>query len=378
MNAAASRHTTTSADLTLDCLDDADTFTRLKSIWQSLERRDIQCTPFNTWDWLSLWWSHYATDSSYQLAIVIARRHARVVAIAPMYIRKERNARLFPVKVLRFIGSGCDTSPDYLNIICEPCERVAAEAAILEHLLTVRHWQKMILTDVRLDSSLSHALMHICSRHKVHLQQPQTRTISRAALPASWDAYRSALSRKRRKQINHRKNRLDAAGLPELSLCANREELLEATSALIELHRLRWQSKGQQGGFQSDAYVAFHTAVIDTFFINNALWLATLKLDGRIIGVQYIFLWRGELLYFQSGYSPEHENLSPGHVLFTYTIERAIEQGVTAIDMLKGDYGYKSTYARQTVETCDYQLIKPGFHAILQQAKRVLAHVRSS
>lgn len=363
----------TPAPLTIDYLDDENALVRLKSIWQALERKDVECSPFNTWDWASLWWTHYAVNSRYQLAIVIARRDARVVGIAPMYIRKERNARLFPVHVLRFIGSGCDTSPDYLNFICEPGERAAAESAIFKYLFTVTRWQKMLLTDVRKESSLSHALQQHQRWQKVSAQSTNTRTIYRADLPDSWESYRGALSRKRRKQINHRHNRLNAAGVAELSLCSNQQELQAATTALIDLHRLRWQSKGQPGGFQTKAYVAFHTAVIETFFNRHALWLATLKLDERIIGVQYIFLWRGELLYFQSGYSPEHESLSPGHVLFTYTIERAIEQGLTAIDMLKGDYGYKTAYARQTVETCDHQLIKPGLHSMLQQGKRIFA-----
>ena len=44
----------------------------------------------------------------------------------------------------------------------------------------------------------------------------------------------------------------------------------------------------------------------------------TLELDGVIIGVPYLFRWRDELMFFQSGFDPEHEASSPGHVVFGF------------------------------------------------------------
>ena len=97
-----------------------------------------------------------------------------------------------------------------------------------------------------------------------------------------------------------------------------------------------------------------------------------MRLNDEIIGVQYIYLWHGELLFYQSGYSPEHDDLSPGHVLFTYAIQRAIEQGLQGIDMLKGEYDYKSAYARNASYTSDHVFVKSGMFSLIARAKNAL------
>ena len=361
-------HSQAKEPLHIELLNAENTFERLKDIWQTLERADPACQPFNTWSWLSLWWKHYQ-ESGDSLAILIARQGRKVVAIAPFYVGHVQELRWMRISLLRFIGTGGDTAPDYMNVIALPQWRVAAERAIIDYLPQVPGWYKLQLRDVAEGSTLELCIRAFVESQPGFALPVKKNLILRARVPESWEAYRAQLSRKRRKQINHRRNRLDAAGNWELSICASDNELRRALDALEKLHRQRWSSKGEVGKFTSQSYKQFHRAVIRQFFVENCLWLTTLSLDSDIIGVQYIFLWRGELQFYQSGYSPEHEWLSPGHVLFTYAIERAIEQGLHGIDMLKGDYVYKSTYAKSESYTTDHVYVRRGFYSLLARAK---------
>ena len=352
--------------LEIVCYQTDDVFEQLKSAWQRLERLDTQCMPFNTWHWNRLWWQHYAGKRDL-ITVLTAIQGERIVAIAPLFIQQTRMLRVIPTRVLRFVGSGYDTSPDYLNIIAEPHWRDDAELALLEYVSTIPNWHKLYLSDVRADSTLAARIKFIIGLGPGTAIPATFTTIQRSGLPASFEEYRASLSRKRRKQINHRRNRLDAAGKSELALCTTLDEVMAATDALVILHRQRWQSKRLTGKFRTKAYEHFHRAVIRQFFSDNSLWLVTLKLNHRIIGVQYIFEWRGELLFVQSGYSPAAINLSPGHVLFTYVIQRAIENGLSSIDLLKGEYDYKSVYARDTTKQINQGLVRPGLRSIAQK-----------
>lgn len=363
--------------LHIDFLQGDQAFDQLKVIWEALERLDDQCTPFNTWRWNSQWWEHYASKKD-TLALVVARHEKRVVAIAPLYIHDTFMCRRLPVKVLRFIGTGKDTSPDYMNIVAHPQWRGVAEQRLMNFLPQIPGWQKLWLSDVVRHSSLQHCIRQLTLTQSGCELPWQIQTIQCASLPGSFELYRASLSRKRRKQINHRRNRLGQAGEAQLNICVNQTELNEAMDALVDLHRRRWQSKAKAGAFRSIAYEQFHRAVIRHFFANDALWLTTLKLDGRIIGVQYIFAWRGTLMFVQSGYSPDHDSLSPGHVLFTYAIQRAIEQGMHHLDMLKGHYHYKSAYAPETFDTVSQGYLKPGFRAAVGQLHLRLASLMAS
>ena len=205
----------------VECLRSEEAFSQLQTVWQTLERRDPACTPFNTWSWNQLWWRHYARGTD-RLALLVVRQDSRVVAIAPFYVHATRMCRVIPVNVLRFIGTGGDTSPDYLNIIALPECRDMAEAAVLDYLPRFDSWHKLLLSDMSENSSLALRTAAFAEAQPGMVLAPQYHVIQKAGLPHSFDEYRLQLSRKRRKQINHRQNRLDAAGVAELSICASR------------------------------------------------------------------------------------------------------------------------------------------------------------
>ena len=376
----------TAVGLALEVIDDEPGLAALRDEWERLERLDPECTPFNTWLWNSLWWRHYAATGarSRRLRVLALRARnrdgatGRAVALLPLQVSRERRLGVLRADTLRFLGSGGDTSPDYLNLVAEPASRARAERRLLDAVFAMDDWQHLHLSDVASPSSLETALDERLAHERGVRLGGRVNSIRVATLPSSWEDYRLALSRKRRKQINHRRNRLERAGRCELGIAATPAELAEAREALVELHRARWRSKGERGAFVSREYVDFHRAVIEGFFARDALWLATLRLDGRIIGVQYVFRWRDALLFFQSGYSPAHEGLSPGHVLFTHVIGEGIARGLRRVDMLKGDYDYKRVYARRTRRTRDISYLRPGALATLVALRDRLRRLRGS
>ena len=217
--------------LVVDCMSDAHSFEQLKQVWQSLERADPCCKPFNTWHWLSLWWACYQ-QSDFRLAIIVVRQGRRVVAIAPFYTSTVAELRVLRIRVLRFIGTGGDTSPDYMNIVALPQYRETAERLIINFLPQVPAWTKLLLRDVATPSSLSKCIEQFVQHQAGFAQRPAPHLILTARLPQTWEEYRARLTRKRRKQINHRRNRLDAAGQWALSICASEADLQEATEGI--------------------------------------------------------------------------------------------------------------------------------------------------
>lgn len=346
-----------------------DGFTALQNEWEKLEQADPDCSPFNSWVWLFAWWQHYGGDN--RLRILTLYKNDRLIGIAPLYIRTEIQLRLMPVHVLRFIGSGGDTSPDYLNVVTLPEWREQVVDCVVDYLLGMPGWQKLMLTDIATPSLLQQRLHTCFGKQSGFIKPGRQNTILHGEVPVSWQDYRMSLTRKQRKKINHRNNRLQRAGRVEFSVCETAEAVEQATHALVDLHRLRWLSKGEPGSFASAEYIAFHRRVIRDFFARKELWMVTLRLNDDIIGVQYIFHWNNSLLFFQSGFLPEHESLSPGHAMFTYVIEQAIERGIARIDMLKGNYHYKTLYARQERHTEEFIYVRPGVARVVENARQV-------
>lgn len=347
----------------IEIVDTVEGFALLESRWQTLATLDEESTIFNGWAWNWLWWQHYGQLG--KLHILTVCKAGELVAIAPFYRVQTRLLKSVSVQTIRFLGSGGDTSPDDLNILAMPAERNDALIELCDHLLRPSFPQRLQLNDIPETSTLWRCLERELGKHKGYLRNPVYHIRRHARLPTTWDVYREQISRNTHKQIKRRRNRLQRMGQAVFKRCCKDSEVEQARLALIKLHHARWDYKGGSGAFRSAAYRDFHRDLMYSLHRRNELWLMTLSLDDEIIGVEYGFCVNKTLAFFQTGFDPAYEQLSPGHLLMTYAIEEAIATGVQNIDLLKGDYSYKTSYANDIHTTISVDYFKPGFQVLI-------------
>ena len=108
-------------------IEDIGGFDNLRQEWDELLADCSSDCVFLTWEWLRTWWSHLAERR--QLRIAAVRSGGKLVALAPLAVRPGSVKRLFPFRVVEFLGSGTVGS-DYLDLII----RRGAEAEALDAL----------------------------------------------------------------------------------------------------------------------------------------------------------------------------------------------------------------------------------------------------
>jgi CelD/BcsL family acetyltransferase involved in cellulose biosynthesis len=69
------------------------------------------------------------------------------------------------------------------------------------------------------------------------------------------------------------------------------------------------------------------------------------ELDGRLIGVEYGFLWRDVFAGYKNGWDPAWAHLRLGNVLLRETIRSLENQGVRVFDLLRGREPYKYEFS---------------------------------
>ena len=69
--------------------------------------------------------------------------------------------------------------------------------------------------------------------------------------------------------------------------------------------------------------------------------LAADKANNARIAALYNFIYNDTCFYYQSGFDPVWAKFSPGTVLFSLSIQDAIENGMLEYDFLQGDEPYK-------------------------------------
>jgi CelD/BcsL family acetyltransferase involved in cellulose biosynthesis len=151
-------------------------------------------------------------------------------------------------------------------------------------------------------------------------------------LPDSFEEYLAGLAKKERHELRRKRRRFDN----ELGTgTVERRSGADAVALFARLHRL---SAGDKG--------AFMTAAMEKFFLalhREAGGVIDILIDGSGRPASAIFSFEdatGFYLY-NSAFEPELRQHSPGNVMLSHLIERAIGKNLKVFDFLKGDETYK-------------------------------------
>jgi len=96
----------------------------------------------------------------------------------------------------------------------------------------------------------------------------------------------------------------------------------------------------QKRNFLSKEMRSFFSELIKTFYPGQ-LSLSFLENGAFKIAASLTFLFKDEVLLYNSGFDPQYSYLSPGLVLKAYLIRKSIEEGKKRFDFLRGGEKYK-------------------------------------
>lgn len=163
-------------------------------------------------------------------------------------------------------------------------------------------------------------------------------------LPDSFEAYTKTLSKSLRYDIS---KGLRGPGVVEVAQTP--ADALAAFEIFLDLHKRRWRTRGLPGAFSFPKALAFHRRWVAEGTAAGIVQMSVLRHEGQPIGALYVMRAGTSAFFFQSGFDPDAKALSPGTVLIASAIRRAIDEGCTQFDFLRGDEPYKLRWKPQNV-----------------------------
>jgi CelD/BcsL family acetyltransferase involved in cellulose biosynthesis len=355
------------ANLILNVVETEEEFYSLRSEWEALIARAEQISIFVSWEWQYYWWRHYGKEQ--KLRLVIARAGDRVVGILPLYIRTIRLLRVVSVKLLQFVGTGGDTSPEYLGPIIDPKVSVKVIDELVCHVFnSMRGWDVLSLSEISASSDFHNTLIKLCTAMRLAYNAYNLNPNAYIALPDNWEDFVCSLSSKRRYKMRRMRRRFEEVAGNRFFVWTDESQLQSAIERLIALHHMRWSGSGEYS-FSSPEYIGFHTNLMHVLMKKGCLRLYCLEAEGKIIAMDYCYRWNGEIMGFQRGFDPAYEKLSPGNVLLGYQIEHAIGEQNHSFDFLKGDHEYKRYVAKNTREKVAINSFKSNLASALYRTR---------
>ena len=305
-----------------------DSFHQLESAWKGLLSNSPTATPFQTWEWQSIWTRHFARRS--RLHIVAVHEGDDLVGLMPM-IQSQR-----AWKTLKAIGTGAS---DYLHPIAMRGYETTVNESVARHLDETKSPDLIDLHQIREDKPFASV-----SQGYVPIEQARCLVLD---LPGSYDDYLKTLSKSLRYDVKRLDKDLFKTGRAAVTQ-VDEDQIEEGMTRLFETHRKRWRKRGLPGAFIGRAE-AFHKEWAHSAIREGYLWLSLLKLDGETIGAIYAMTLGSTCYYYQAGFDPGKGSISPGTLLVASTIRRAIEEGKQTFDFLRGDEPYKMRWKPQRV-----------------------------
>lgn len=205
------------------------------------------------------------------------------------------------------------------------------------------------------------AKTHLLDLHQIPSDHPfaDTSGIEQARclvldLPQTFDEYVKGLS----KSLRYDVRRINGKALSEKNAkveWVTPDTVDRFADAFFDLHRLRWKSRGLPGAFFGKSE-RFQREWMHIAAEKGWLWMSLLIADGKPVGSVYAMRFQETCYFYQAGMDPSASSLSPGTILVAQTIQRAIEDGCTTFDFMRGDEPYKRRW-KPTRERINYRIL---------------------
>lgn len=318
--------------------------------------------PFRSWDWQVAWWRHYGKTADRQLHVLACFEGEELIGLLPCYRRLSALGR-----VLRPLASG-EVCSEYLGLLAQPGRDLQVAAALAQALSGTdaqprdgaQSWDLMLLNAQDPSDRTLQALLHeLTARHhpiethggtacwRIVMDDPSQQPRGSLAYEQErFDGYLKQVARSHRHRLRKAERHGQSQGF-SLHFAVDQASLHQGFAILTELHQRRRALIGQVGMFARPRFLAFHRDATRALLDSGTLWLAWLQHRETPIAAYYCLADQGILHAYQSGLNPDFLADEPGRVLLLLLIRRALREGFTAIDLLRGNEPYKSHLAAE-------------------------------
>ncbi len=311
-------------DYSFESVTDEAGLARLQPQWDVLVRAMPRPSPFMLHGWVLEWWRHHRDDSA--LAVEVAYRDGRLVAVLPMVIRRRG-----VIRVAEFLGSRESALADILL----DAEEDSSVGTHLLGRLAQRNPDMVDLFGLPANS-------HVSRSAKAGL-----RVIRRADAPVlhlgrPWPTvYRAKTNTRERNHNSRRRKQLERLGHLEVTVARESPALDIALEDAFRVHAARWAGRPDGSTFGTTDGEVFHRAAMRQLAAIDVVRIITLRLDGKPIAFNYYFVFCGRMYGHRQAFDPEFARFSPGQVCLLAAIEAASAEGVTRVEFLGGREHYK-------------------------------------
>ena len=332
-------------------VNDLEQLQHYRMAWRALFAKTPRASFFHTFDWLELFWKHFADQNRFRVMII--RSAGTVIGIVPICIQSERyQVGRLRVATYPLANWGTWYSPIGPN-------QAASMFMAMRHLAdTRRDWD---LLDLRWSDAeptdragIARAMRAVGFKPR-RLPFQQTSVLH---LAGTWEEYLQTRNSKWRSEVRRRLRLAQRTGVdvqfqrfrPTASADGGGEPRWDLFDACLKIAGESWQAKTPHGNTLSDEQVrSFLRDCHASAARRGMLDVALLTVSGQPAAFGYNYCHAGSVFGLRTGYSPQFAELGVGGTLMAEMLKDSFARGDRTFDLGIGDYRFKREY-RNAVE----------------------------
>jgi len=344
-----------------------------REVEASLSNRRLMCSSV----WTETWLSHYGALVPHRF--VIAKRDGRPCGMALLTSGVGQHAGPFP---LRTWHVGTVGEPDADSVCIEYNSLLVRDEDRIEFARQLVAWidSQSGCDQTHLDGFASSDIAPLLADNPQALvtRKPAPYFDLRAAREANVEPI-ELLGRSTRAKLRRSMRQL---GQPTGEWAASAERAEEMLHRMIERHQASWIARGEPGSYASRRFREFHLDLVHRLVPIGAMGMYRVTSPVGILGCAQVFIDDNRALLYQSGWSPQPGNVSPGLVVDYLCLAECQRRGLDQFDFMAGESDYKRHLSTHESELAWVVWRRPRLKfAVLDNLrwiKRALSHVEES
>lgn len=338
----------------------------LSKQWNELLAKSNSDTIFLSWEWLFSWAECYLNENR-KLFILAVYDDGELIGIAPWYIN-HAHGKLFTLKQIEFLGAP-DAGSDYLDVFIKKGKEKEITTTMYNFLLNdaASYWDCLQLNDIPANSQfLLHFLNKIEDSGK-YAEISYSSFCPHIALPKTTEDFMSGLSSNRREQFRrHWKVLKKDSNVNHQSYLS--EDIEKGLKEFLNLYK----EKSDYWNEQFDSFVqkfAFRSKD------KGSIQIDFLSANGNnMTGLLHLRYQNTLLMYLMAVDKAFNPKISIGNILVGLCINKAIDDGFSNYDFLKGTENYKFHWTNSGKTSVNIIFYQKKIISILHAMKKFITY----
>ena len=331
-----------SVALSVELVQDDNTFLRMGAVWNRLVDEAKIDHPFLRHEWVRTWWECFKPLG--QLHILIVKEGTEPIAIAPLMFD---HGRMYGCAVRRLRGIA-NVYTERFDLILTRRAKEACRAIWKALAAQSDSWDMLELRQIPEGARAAEYLRFSAYEDKFLLGQWHSSDGPYIPINKSWESYSKTLSKKHLSNMRGRAKGLHRIGDVRHEIVTGGSHLNSSLNEAFLLEAAAWKGKAGTAIMSQPDRLLFYRTLLTRAAEGGWLQLHFLTIEGKRIAVQFALLVHNKLYILKSGYDPHYAPFAPSLLLCELMLKDAWKRQMVEVDFLGDAERWKLEWANHT------------------------------